>query len=112
MFSQPKRSVSGRIRSAVPQSAASQTHDPQRFLIVDDHPLFRDALYSAVSIAFPAAQTCEAGSIEEAVEELDKDSGFDLALLDLSIPGVKGFEGLLHLRANYPRLPFVVVSGQ
>jgi len=36
---------------------------------------------------------------------------FDLALLDLSMPGVQGFEGLLLLRTHYPQLPVVVVSG-
>ncbi len=36
---------------------------------------------------------------------------FDLALLDLNIPGVQGFEGLLQLRTRHPRLPVVVVSG-
>src|SRR5690606_38791149 len=36
---------------------------------------------------------------------------FDLALLDLNMPGVSGFEGLLQLRTRHPRWPVVVVSG-
>ena len=36
---------------------------------------------------------------------------FDLALLDLNMPGVHGFEGLLQLRTRHPHLPVVVVSG-
>ena len=50
-------------------------------------------------------------SLAEAVKVLEADTGFDLALLDLSIPGVKGFGGLLQLRASFPRLPVVVVTG-
>ncbi len=82
-----------------------------RFLVIDDHPLFRDALHSAIALAYPAAETLEATSITEAMEVLGRETGFDLALLDLNIPGVRGFEGLLELRTNYPRLPIVIVSG-
>ena len=82
-----------------------------RFLVIDDHPLFREALQSAISLAFPDSQTHEARSIPEATAILADQSGFDLALLDLNMPGVKGFEGLLELRTQFPRLPVVVVSG-
>jgi DNA-binding NarL/FixJ family response regulator len=82
-----------------------------RFLIVDDHPLFREALQSALQLAYPDAETVEARLIEEALTVLGEGQDFDLALLDLSIPGVQGFEGLLTIRTRYPRLPVVVVSG-
>ncbi len=82
-----------------------------KFLIIDDHPLFREALHSAVELAYPDAETVDAASFTEAVDILSRDPGFDLALLDLNIPGVRGFDGLLHLRANFPRLPVVIISG-
>ena len=82
-----------------------------RFLIIDDHPLFREALQSALQLAYPDAETVEARLIEEALTVLGEGRDFDLALLDLSIPGVQGFEGLLTIRTRYPRLPVVVVSG-
>lgn len=81
-----------------------------KFLIIDDHPLFREALHSAVEMAYPDAETVDAASLSEATTILGK-GNFDLALLDLNIPDVKGFEGLLHLRSRFPRLPIVVVSG-
>jgi DNA-binding NarL/FixJ family response regulator len=34
----------------------------------------------------------------------------DLILLDLNVPGVQGFSGLLYLRAQYPHIPVVIVS--
>lgn len=92
-------------------SAAMQMSELSKVLIVDDHPLFRDALSSAIQTAFPVAQTKEASSIDEASDILDCDRNFDIALLDLSIPGVAGFDGLLRLRAEHPRLPILVVSG-
>ena len=85
--------------------------EPVRFLIVDDHPLFREALHSAVRSAYPDAVTTEARSMVEALEIIGGAQPFDLALLDLNMPDVQGFDGLLQLRTRYPRLPVVVVSG-
>jgi DNA-binding NarL/FixJ family response regulator len=82
-----------------------------RFLIIDDHPLFREALQSAITLAFADVEAVEARSMDEALKALSDNPVFDLALLDLNMPGTRGFEGLLELRTQYPRLPVVVVSG-
>lgn len=79
-----------------------------RVLIADDHPLFRAALREAM--AGEAADISEAGSFDAASRALEADNGFDLVLLDLNMPGVSGFSGLMYLRAQYPALPVVVVS--
>ncbi|MCO5066022.1 MAG: response regulator transcription factor [Rhizobiaceae bacterium] len=88
----------------------SATSERVRFLIIDDHPLFRDALHGAVRVAYPDVETVEAKSISEALDVLAAGS-FDLCLLDLNMPDVQGFEGLLQLRTRHPSLPVVVVSG-
>jgi len=88
----------------------SQSSEATRFLIIDDHPLFREALHSAVRMAYPLVDTAEARSISEALDALSGPLPFDIALLDLGMPGVHGFEGLLQLRTRHPRLPIVVVS--
>jgi len=85
--------------------------EPPRFLIIDDHPLFREALHSAVKSAYPQVQSAEARSIAEALDVLASEAGYDLCLLDLNMPDVQGFDGLLQLRTRHPRLPVVVVSG-
>jgi DNA-binding NarL/FixJ family response regulator len=90
----------------IPLSEA-QSH---RLLIADDHPLFRGALREAVTGLFGRADVAEAGSFEEVSEHLDRGGEIDLILLDLSMPGVRGFSGLMYLRAQYPSLPVVVVS--
>ncbi len=80
------------------------------FLIVDDHPLFREALAGAVRLAVPAAEIFEAASIESARAILVARADLDLLLLDLSMPGTTGVSGLAEIRASFPRLPVLVVS--
>lgn len=84
------------------------SEDSFRLLIADDHPLFRKALREAMSGA--AADIVEAGSFDEASKALETDSSLDLVLLDLNMPGVSGFSGLMYLRAQYPSVPVVVCS--
>jgi len=80
------------------------------FLVVDDHPLFRDALTLAIKTNHPNATIMEASSIEAARDMLGGGERFDLVLLDLSMPGVAGFEGFLELRSLDPKQPIVIVS--
>jgi DNA-binding NarL/FixJ family response regulator len=81
-----------------------------RLVIADDHPLFRGALRQAVSGLFEPGEIGEAGSFDEITKLLDRGSETDLILLDLAMPGVRGFSGLLYLRAQYPSVPVVIVS--
>ncbi len=82
-----------------------------RIIIADDHPLVRGALRQAVSGAVPGAAIVECGDLEELTKELDQNSDADLVLLDLAMPGVRGFSGLMYLRAQHPGVPVIVVSG-
>jgi DNA-binding NarL/FixJ family response regulator len=83
---------------------------PAHILVVDDHPLFRDALQSAIAAEFPSTAIVEAASIEAALAVLQSGQDFDLVLLDLAMPGTRGFEGLNQLRSVNPKLPIVIVS--
>src|SRR3954452_11490896 len=87
-------------------TTAANTH----LVIADDHPLFRDALRQAVASVVTSAVISEAGSFDELIALLERDSDGDLVLLDLSMPGTSGFSGLIYLRAQYPAIPVVVVS--
>ena len=80
-------------------------------LIADDHPLVLGALRQAVFGAVPAATIFEADDFDSLAASLEAQPDMDLVLLDLSMPGVRGFSGLLFLRAERPGLPVIVVSG-
>ncbi|GLS46448.1 response regulator [Methylobacterium brachythecii] len=80
------------------------------FILVDDHPLFREALRSMIRLGLPHARIDEADSIQAAKTVLGDRPAVDLIMLDLSMTGVTGFDGLMSLRIAYPRIPIVVVS--
>ena len=79
-------------------------------MIADDHPLFRGALRQALTDRFDELEIAEAGSMEEIISVIETGVETDLILLDLEIPGVKGFSGLMYLRAQYPGIPVAIVS--
>ena len=86
-------------------------------VIVDDHPLFRGAMRQALSGGLDlgmgaAGPICilEAGNFSQLQVQLLENPDIDLVLLDLSMPGVSGFSGLLALRAEHAAMPVVIVS--
>jgi DNA-binding NarL/FixJ family response regulator len=82
----------------------------EKILIADDHPLVRGALSLAVEAAFGRAEILECASLGELMAQLERLGSADLVLLDLRMPGVVGFDGLMRLRSNFPETPVVVIS--
>ena len=68
-------------------------------------------MHSAIESAYDGAKVIEAESLSEGFEVLGSNLNPDLILLDLNIPDSEGYFGLVDLRAKFPRLPVVVVSG-
>ncbi len=91
-----------------------QTKGTSSLVIVDDHPLFRGAMRQALSGGESPlsgeAEILEAGDFSALQALLDQRAEIDLVLLDLAMPGVSGFSGLLTLRAEYAATPVVIVS--
>ena len=81
-----------------------------RIIIADDHPLFREALRRAIETILPEASVQECSGLDPLQAELDRSREVDLVLLDLTMPGVQGFSGLIYLRAQFPDIPIVIVS--
>ena len=86
-------------------------NDTVQVLIADDHPLVLGALRQAVSGAIAGARIHEANDFESLAAALEETPDMDLVLLDLTMPGVRGFSGLLFLRSERPSVPVIVVSG-
>jgi DNA-binding NarL/FixJ family response regulator len=83
-----------------------------RFIVVDDHPLFRDALRQTIARHFPHTIIEEAGALDGLIRLLqDAAVETDLVLLDLQMPDVSGLSGLLQVRTQFPAVPVAIVSG-
>ena len=81
-----------------------------KFVIADDHPLFRGALKQALSGLSDVAVILEAGDFEGAKALVSQNEDVDLVLLDLTMPGASGLSGLISLRGIHAAVPMVVVS--
>ncbi len=83
---------------------------PTTIIIADDHPLFRGALHQALTSLMPSARIVETSGMDELSKALAEERDIDLVLLDLAMPGVQGFSGLMYSRAQYPGIPVAIVS--
>ncbi|SFM50096.1 response regulator [Shimia aestuarii] len=78
-------------------------------LVVDDHPLFCDALTMTLQAVSTVREIATAPRLGDALEQLEQGATPDLVVLDLNLPDVDGLDGLLRLR-KATRAPIVVVS--
>ena len=81
-----------------------------RILVADDHALVREGLVHILRELDPAAEIIEADSAAAVHVALVGGAGFDLALLDLFMPGVEGFDLFTDVCDRFPELPVVVLS--
>lgn len=81
-----------------------------KIILADDHPLFREALRRALETILKDASVEECTGLDTLQESLTRSREVDLVLLDLTMPGVQGFSGLIYLRAQFPEIPIVIVS--
>ena len=79
-------------------------------IVADDHPLFRTAIKEALEAEQGETRFLEANSFESLQKLVDEQQEVDLVLLDLHMPGVSGFAGLVYLCKRYPSVPVVIIS--
>src|SRR5712671_2381131 len=100
-----------------PMSAARSTNknpkcdspEAKRIVIVDDHPLFRKGLQELIHSDSSFAVCGDAGNASEAMEVIRKLHP-DLVIVDLSLPGANGIELIKNIRAEFSKLPILVLS--
>ena len=83
---------------------------PDTVIVADDHPLFRAAIREALQARHQVTRFLEASSFESLQDLVDQQEEVDLVLLDLHMPGVSGFAGLVYLCKHYPSVPVVIIS--
>jgi len=81
-----------------------------KILLADDHALFRDGLRLVLAGVDADLQIVEATDYPEALSVASSEKGLDLALVDLSMPGMDRFSGLSALCDRLQEVPVVVVS--
>ena len=88
----------------------SQDPIPRQFLVIDDHPLFCDALSMTLRSFDDRTQVATANSLAEGLAVLEAGVAPDIVLLDLNLPDVDATDGLARLRARLADTPIVVIS--
>jgi DNA-binding NarL/FixJ family response regulator len=83
-----------------------------KLLVIDDHPIFRQAISGIIESKFAGSEIMQADSIAAAHEQIQTHQEFDLILLDLNMPSTSGLSGLLELRNEYPTIPVVIISAE
>lgn len=81
-----------------------------KLVIADDHPLFRSAVIHALGELTDGEPPIEAASLRSLEEVVRAHADIDLVLLDLHMPGARGFSSLVFLRGERPELPVIVIS--
>ncbi len=79
-------------------------------LIIDDHPLFCDALSMTLTHAFGLRRTRIATSLGAAQRMLRETARPDAIVLDLRLPDVAGVEGVMALHRQVGDVPLTVIS--
>jgi len=78
-------------------------------LIADDHPIVREGFKQVISETNDMRVADEASNGQEVLDHLRKRE-YDLILLDISMPGRSGLEVLKELKADYQKIPVLILS--
>jgi DNA-binding NarL/FixJ family response regulator len=100
------------IATTTPTPTPTPASQPTRqFLLVDDHPILRDAIDQTLSDLVPGSATDLTTSIAETLRRIAGGRRYDYVLLDLQLPDAAGFDTLAQMRLATPDTPIIVVSG-
>lgn len=100
-----------KTKNASKASKASSNDAPKkrRIVLIDDHPLVRQGLAQLINLRPGLAVVGEADSAAQGLDVVRKESP-DLVIMDMSLPKSDGLELLKQIKAEFPRLPMLVIS--
>ena len=81
-----------------------------RILLADDHDMVRDTI-AAYLMSEGRADVLAVPDFDSALDALLGDDAFDIVLLDFSMPGMNGLDGLRRVLAAEPDMPVAILSG-
>lgn len=82
-------------------------------LVVDDHPIVRQGIAQLIDREDDMRVCCEAGDADQALEAIAKCDGCcktDIALIDMSLPGISGIELVKIMRSRFPEMQILIIS--
>lgn len=79
-------------------------------LVIDDHPLYCDALATTMESIFNTRRIRTATSLGEALQQLRMRFSPDLIILDLNLPDASGLSGFMKIKEKTPDIPVIVIS--
>jgi DNA-binding NarL/FixJ family response regulator len=85
--------------------------EAMRILLADDQDLVRDSLVTLITAYAPGSEITDVCSLDAALGMLKRGSRYDVAILDLQMPGMNGLEGLRKIINGWPALPVALMSG-
>ncbi len=91
-------------------SVVAQSATVKSALVVDDHPLYCDALASMMESVFRIRKVRKAASLAEAMDVLRDRFSPDIVMLDLNLPDVSGLSGFMKIKDKAQDVPVVVIS--
>jgi DNA-binding NarL/FixJ family response regulator len=80
-----------------------------KVLICDDHELIREGLKRVLLDTGKASRVAEASRGEEAIAAVRREP-WDIVILDINLGGRSGMEILKEIKADFPRLPVLMLS--
>jgi len=81
-----------------------------RAIVVDDHPIVRNALVTSLLALSVFKEVETANCFQELNQKLEQDSNFQILILDLSLTDISGSGGMVFMREQYPDIPILVFS--
>ncbi len=92
-----------------PGTLSLQSVDPLRILIIDDHAIVREGMKRVLDATGKDWAIAEAGTGFQAIEVL-RGQAIDLAIVDLSLPGMSGIDLIKRIKSEWPKVGVLVLS--